>query len=353
MSGPVDVVAGKGFPAAGGGAPAAGADGTFATLGGAIRSSFFLKSENAMCGFLRMTADYKTDYVFLRIGREIDFTASTCARTRSSVGMADCSVTLRSPMMRFNAQSSALAIGMSILSFNSLAFQPLVTDDTGTQGQSGNQLELAGTRATDDTSRTGEMAFAYTRGLTDTIDVFVELGRQGINDSTATKRGPTNPSIGAKWRFFENERKTSLAIKPIYIVPVSEDNETKGMGTGKASYEVSLIFTQEMGWGAVHANLVTGRSKYKDLTANEDSKDGSFSVAPVWNLNEQWKLAVDLGLTRSQTNSATSKVRFGEVGAIYSPNADLDFALGFIRETDRDTKEVTKSTTAGVTWRFK
>ena len=248
----------------------------------------------------------------------------------------------------------------ALLASSSFAFQPLITDDTGTQGTGGNQLEGSYTRDRAETSgvtaTTRATSIVYTRGILDTLDLFVQANqtRYGSTDPTATTgSGGGNPSFGGKWRFYENERKTSLAIKPIYVAPVSAENETKGMGTGKSSYELSLILTQEMGWGAVHANLLTGRAKYRDAAANPSENTSQFSVAPVWNVSEQWKLAVDLGVISTRTSGGTEKSRFGELGAIYSPNENLDFALGFIRETNRDTDVSTKTATLGVTWRFK
>lgn len=241
-------------------------------------------------------------------------------------------------------------VGGIVFGSSAFAFQPLVTDDTGTQGSGGNQIELAGTRVRDaDTTR--DLAFVFTRGVAESVDLFVELGRQRIEAGGTAETGPTNPAIGAKWRVYENERKTSLALKPVYFFPHSGENEARGLGTGKSSYEASLILTQEMGWGAVHANLVTGREKYRD--AGQNTTTSGFSVAPVWNVHEQWKLAADLGISRSSNNGVSEKSRFGELGAIYSPNGDLDFALGFIRETNRDTNQVTRTATTGLTWRFK
>ena len=247
------------------------------------------------------------------------------------------------------------ALASMFAASGTLAFQPLVTDDTGTQGAGGNQLEAALTRTTVDvptgTAKAGDVAVVYTRGLTDALDVFLELGRQRIDDTVTTESGPTNPTVGAKWRFYENERKTSLALKPQLHAAVSAENEAKGMGTGKASYDLALILTQEMPWGAVHANLSAGRERYRDPT--DDTSTRAFSVAPVWNLDAHWKLAVDLGVSRSTNQGTSEQSRFGELGAIYSPNADLDVALGFIREKNRDSGDVAKTATAGVTWRFK
>jgi hypothetical protein len=254
------------------------------------------------------------------------------------------------PSIRKETVAAALALCASAAS----AFQPLVTDDTGTQGQGGNQVELAGTTTKDNGGKTREGVFTYTRGLTDGLDVFAELGRQRLSPlGGASIKGPSNSSVGAKWRFFENQNKTSLAIKPIYVFPVSEDKEADGMGSGKATYELSLILTQEMEWGAVHANLLGGRNRFRDQAVAEDEKVRHFSVAPVWNVDDKWKLAVDLGAEHVVTESQKTRSRFGELGAIYSPNADLDFALGLIRARERDSRALTKSATAGVTWRFK
>jgi hypothetical protein len=159
--------------------------------------------------------------------------------------------------------------------------------------------------------------------------------------------------LGVKWRFYETENKTSLAVKPIYVAPLASDEEAEGLGTGKASHQISLILTQEMPWGAVHANLLGGRNVYRDQVANEDEKVRHFSVAPVWDVAEEWKLAVDLGGERVISTSQTTRVRFAELGAIYSPNPNLDLALGLISAKDRDSDVITRSATAGATWRFK
>lgn len=261
-------------------------------------------------------------------------------------------------MLKFPHHPSLLTkvggVTLALCATAASAFQPLITDDTGTQGHGGNQIEIAGATTTNDGGKAREGIFAYTRGLTDGLDVFAELGRQRISPVGGTPiTGPSNSSVGAKWRFFENENKTSLAVKPIYVFPVSEDKEADGMGSGEASYELSLILTQEMEWGAVHANLLGGRNRFSDQAVAEDEKVRHFSVAPVWNADDKWKLAVDLGAEHVTTASQKTRSRFGELGAIYSPNADLDFALGFIRTRDQDSRALTKSATAGFTWRFK
>ena len=90
--------------------------------------------------------------------------------------------------MRSKANSRiATFVATLLATTGAQSFQPLVTDDTGTQGAGGNQLELAGTRAKNDVATARDAAFVYTRGLTDGLDVFVEVGRQSIDNGTTTE----------------------------------------------------------------------------------------------------------------------------------------------------------------------
>ncbi|MCK9389066.1 MAG: transporter [Sulfuritalea sp.] len=242
------------------------------------------------------------------------------------------------------------------------AFQPLITDDTGTQGKGGNQLEfsvnedrasLAG-----DTTKTRTLQAAYTRGVSETLDVYFAAGLASIRStvSGADADGGGNPALGAKWRFFENEAsKTSFGLKPEIRLPISADKETAGLGTGRTSYGLTLIMTQEVPFGAVHANLAAGRNRFSDKVSNpDDATTTRASIAPVWDVSEEWKLALDVGSETEAAGGNRTRSNFAEIGAIYSPNKDIDFALGFVRRNDNaNPRTTTNSATAGVTWRFK
>lgn len=244
------------------------------------------------------------------------------------------------------------------------AFQPLVTDDTGTQGKDGNQLEFSVDRDREEsagvTNSTRTMPFTYTRGLSDTLDVFVSANHTRLTSSVpgSDASGGGNPSLGFKWRFHENETsKTSLAFKPELLLPVSAAREAAGLGTGRSSYGVTLILTQETGFGAVHANLAAGRNRYRDTPAGPapDTSTVAASIAPVWDIGERWKLALDVGVEWERA-AAGSKTRsnFVEIGAIYAPNKDLDLAFGILHTSGDDTPGTkVYSVTAGLTWRFR
>ncbi len=251
------------------------------------------------------------------------------------------------------------AAAIAGLSQSALAFQPLITDDTGTQGTGGNQLE-AGLNADRKTSggalsKTRTIPLTYTRGITDTLDLFVGVSSVRTTDAVAaTFSGSGNPTVGGKWRFYENEEhKTSFGFKQEIRLPVSAAKETNGLGVGKTSYASTLILTQEMPFGAVHANLVNSRDRFANPATSPASLN-RFSVAPVWDVTEQFKLALDLGTEKERANGTSTRAQTVEFGAIYSPNKDLDFALGVIRKADnQNPKTVTNSITGGVTWRFK
>lgn len=124
--------------------------------------------------------------------------------------------------------SQAALLTLAGISLSALAFQPLITDDTGTQGAGGNQLEFSFNEdratAAGDTGRVQKLPVVYTHGLAESIDVFAGMGYTRIRSSVPgfDNSGNGNPAIGAKWRFSEDEALgTSFAIKPEIIFPVS------------------------------------------------------------------------------------------------------------------------------------
>ncbi|MCX7173254.1 MAG: transporter [Proteobacteria bacterium] len=242
------------------------------------------------------------------------------------------------------------------------AFQPMITDDTGTQGEKGNQLEFAYEKDRAEqaglTNATGVTAFTYTRGLSETLDVFV--GANHIRTHTNIPgddgaAGTGNPSLGLKWRFYENEAsKTSFALKPALGLPIDEEKEVVGLGSGRISYSLTAILTQETPFGAVHANLASERTVYRNKTLNPDSSVLRVSIGPVWDVDEKWKLVLDLGSESERAGGSKTHDTFFEIGAIYSPNKDLDFAVGILRYNQNTRPStVTNIITAGLTWRFK
>lgn len=254
-----------------------------------------------------------------------------------------------------------LFFSLALLPAAAWAFQPLVTDDTGTQGAGGNQIEAAYNRTTDRAPgarvTTHEVPLVFTRGITDALDLYVGLARQKIapDAPAAIERGWSNTAVGAKWRFYDNDAsKLSFALKPEILFPVSDNREARGLGTARTSYGVGLLMTQETGFGAVHANLVADRANYADAALNAAERRTTYrlSVAPVWDVTTGWKLAFDAGLVTNPDRAAKARMGYVEIGAIYSPTKDLDLAVGIVRNV-MDGSANTLQATVGLTWRFR
>lgn len=261
---------------------------------------------------------------------------------------------------RPRAPGRLLVLAIGAFALPAAAFQPLVTDDTGTQGERGNQLEFSidqdRAREAGETTRTRTLPFTYTRGLSDALDVFAGISHLRIHSSSAGAgaSGSGNPVLGVKWRFLENEAsRTSFGLKPEILLPVSHARETSGLGDGRLSWALTFIVTQEVAFGAIHANLAAARHRFRDPLA-PNSTTTTVSMAPVWDVAPRWKLALDLGYEAESAGGARTGTRFAELGVIYSPSETLDFALGVIRSTNSaDPRRTTNSATLGVTWRFK
>jgi hypothetical protein len=259
------------------------------------------------------------------------------------------------------AAATTVLLALTGLSGSALAFQPLITDDTGTQGSGGNQLEFSFIEDRAETAgeieRVRTLPVVYTRGLSDALDVFAGLSHVRVRPAAPESdvNGNGNPSVGAKWRFYEDEAsRTSFALKPEILLPVSAERESAGLGTGKTSANLTLILTQEVPFGAVHLNAGVGRERFRDTAVNPDVRITRVSFAPVWDIDEQWKIALDVGTESARTVGATVRANFVELGVIWAQSKNLDFALGLVRASDDGSPGTTTHTAnAGITWRFR
>jgi hypothetical protein len=251
---------------------------------------------------------------------------------------------------------------------SALAYHPLITDDTGTQGLSGANSQIVGGTGTQGVSGNQleigfdyahgvsgggvsidrAVPFTYTRGTTETLDLFVGAPRVVSPDA-----GWGNLGFGAKWRFYKSEaNRFSLAIKPEVLLPVSATKEAAGFGNGKTSYGLTLIFSRSTDFGELHCNLAAAHNNFADNRISDRRARYRASFAPVWAVNESWKVTLDLGLQTNPDATANARMGFVELGAIYSPSTDLDLSLGISRDV-MDGAAQTRYASFGLTWRFK
>jgi len=256
---------------------------------------------------------------------------------------------------------ATLPLSIALLALPAAALQPLLTDDTGTQGQGGNQLEFSlnqtRTRTNGVTDRTDAAPVIYTRGVTETLDLYAGIAwlrvRPGSGADDAD--GFSNPGVGAKWRFLDaNDAGTSAAVKFEALIPVSGGAQAKGLGSGREGGMLTAIVSQELPFGAIHFNAGIGRVRYADAANNPDETPVRVTMAPVWRVSEQWQLVLDLGMESVQSGGTRVRSGFAELGAIWSPSEAVDLALGLIQWQDNlSPRTRTTLATAGLTWRFR
>ena len=246
------------------------------------------------------------------------------------------------------------------------ALQPLITDDTGTQGRGGHQLEAAWnvdrSKNGTDSDRQQSLPLTFTVGATDALDLFFAVTptrlRSGATDSDS--RGLANTAIGAKWRFHEiTDSKTTFAVKPQLLLPVSGSREAAGLGAGKAAFDLTLIASRETSFGALHLNVGAWDSRHKHPTNNPNTRHTRVSLAPVWDFTEHFKLVADAGLAWHAESGTGIHARehFLELGDICSPSKNLDFSFGLIhcrasQTPQSTTHSATLGATLGATWRY-
>lgn len=249
----------------------------------------------------------------------------------------------------------------AVLASPAAAYQPLITDDTGTQSRGGRQIELAWLRIADkepgQTTVVRALPFVFTRGLTDTVDLYAGASYVRFRSpaTEAAGSGAGNPVAGLKWRFHdEKSGKLSLAVKPEIQFPVSNHAEGRGLGSGRVNASAALLLTQVTGFGSVHANLAVSTNDFA-LQDNRDAQRNALwrlSLAPVWELSEKWEIALDMGLVSNPHKAERARLGYAELGVIYLVSRDLDFSLAVIRDVKHAGHSVTTGT-AGFTWRFR
>jgi hypothetical protein len=246
----------------------------------------------------------------------------------------------------------ALAVCISCGIPPAMAFHPLITDDTGTQGMGGNQLEIGYDHEriaqADIVEKGTALPLTYSRGVTDSLDVFIGTARQ-----VSPSGGWSNVGVGAKWRFYDNpDRGLSMGVVPNVDLPVSTAAEQRGLGSSKISYSVALLLTQETPFGQLLANVVAGRD---DAGLEENAPDRKdfwrVSVAPVWRASDRVNVALDMGALTDPDLNNGYWMGFVEIGTVYSATPTLDLSLGVVHFI-ADGPIHDTNITAGLAWRF-
>ena len=210
------------------------------------------------------------------------------------------------------------------------AAHPLLTEDTGTQGDGKYQLELMVDRTRDHppgaTVRELQTTAVLSYGLMENADLQVGLPhlRKHAHDASGRHAGQglLDTSLDLKWRFFEREA-LSLALKPGITLPTGD--EDRGFGTGRVTWGTLLVFSYEPGPLAFHSHLGYRRNN----NATDQRRDlGHISAALTWKATEQLKLVADLSADTNPDRADRGSLRYRILGLIYSPTPSFDLDAG-------------------------
>lgn len=232
------------------------------------------------------------------------------------------------------------------------AAHPMITEDTGTQGVGGFQLELT---YDDNYDRTRETKIRYavatsvlSYGITDNIDIALGLAR--IRNE-ATEAGVTNTESGrgdsqlfVKWRFYENDN-LSLALKPSLTFP--SGNSTRGLGSGRSTYGLAFVASLEQDLLTYHFH-----SGYLKNHNNVGARKDIFhlSGAVVYQANDKLKLVADAGVDTNTDKFSRSWPAMLVAGLIYSPRKGLDLDAGMHVGVNRSANDYAFLSGASIRW---
>jgi len=232
------------------------------------------------------------------------------------------------------------------------AAHPLITEDTGTQGQGNFQLELTSEHTTLRESGANQLlvltttAFSY--GVVDSVDVILTVPHlrlgQSVANGTPGAQGLTDLGLDVKWRFYEKEN-LSFAFKPGMTFPTGDD--TRNLGTGRhtwsayvtASYETAP-WTWLLHLGHVHHNN----------TFSERVDIWHASGAVVRQVGETLKLMLDIGIDTNTDRSAEADPVFLVTGFIFTPRRNVDIDVGYRMESTDSLRA--RTLLAGLTLRW-
>jgi hypothetical protein len=264
------------------------------------------------------------------------------------------------------------------------AFEPLNTDDAGTVKKGGNQIEMyfysihklnqpAGPGQ--DVSSPGaefvgpgstkSFPFTYTRGVSENVEI--AIGTQYNATPRASNYSPlSNYNLNAKWRFWGEEGDSwNFAIKPILQFPDSKQQQVVGLGQAAFNYGATFISSYYLNESLeTHINVGYMRSPYNVNYLNGGSASPlrlniySASIAPVWNVMDGLRLALDFGVQTNPPSTEQQSTMYGMVAAIIGLSESVDFGISMMRSAQNtglilvgNGPNSTRLDT-GITWRF-
>jgi hypothetical protein len=271
-------------------------------------------------------------------------------------------------------------LGLLLLPTLAIAFEPLNTDDAGTVRAGGNQIEQyffvinrSGGAEASDILTPGEeysgntdaraFPFTYTRGLSETLEA--SFSSTYYNQPSGNFSKIANYVLATKWRFHEDtENGYAMAIKPTVVLPASKQQQVNGLGLAAVNYGLNFITSKYWDDVELHINATYMRSPYNTNYSIGHTADNSriniflVSIAPVWTVSRNFKLALDIGATTNPPSSEQYLAHYALIAGIYSLTENLDLGISYMRtgmnygETFAVQQAGATRSEIGITWRF-
>lgn len=216
------------------------------------------------------------------------------------------------------------------------AAHPLVTDDTGTQGEHARQLELT-TEALHDRPAPGDLdvagaaAATLSLGVGEAVDLVIGLpvtwSRSRAGGAVTEAAGPADGTLELKWRFLE-VGGFSAAAKP--GLTLATGDARRGLGAGAPGYGLTLIATQALGPLSLHVNAGWRRQEHalaEDAAATRH-ETWHASAAVAAGVTERLQVVANVGAESPGERGATTWPAFALLGAVWSVTGALDLDLG-------------------------
>ncbi len=247
-------------------------------------------------------------------------------------------------MMKAMTRLACLALFCPLSAF---AAHPLVTDDTGTQGNGRWQFESNGevTSKQPDTGRQTLWNSTLTRGVGETLDLYVNAPYTNVQTrSDSAGSGFGDVEAGAKWRVYD-DGALSIGLKPYLTFPTG--NDQRGLGSGRVNGGATILTQYVLDdW----TFLFNAGAAYQPNRQGQRQSLWKVSGAVLYRVLPSTQLIVDVGTQQNPDFSQRTHPAFMIVGAIYSPKPWLDLDAGYRRGLNPQTYD--NSWMGGVTVRW-
>lgn len=222
-----------------------------------------------------------------------------------------------------------------LLPLAAFAAHPLITEDTGTQGTGKFQLEANtehGYQHFDGNQiHNFVMATTLSYGFREDADlVFTAQHSEkyaltaGVLDTAG--KGYNDVALDVKWRFYEKDG-VSYGIKPGVTFPTGDKN--KRLGAAKTTYGAILFSSIEQ-----EAWLYNWHVGYKHNrnAVGEQENLWHASASVCRQIGKELMLVADIGTDTNRDKISNDRPRYLVLGAIYSPNNNMDLDVGIRKE---------------------